>query len=94
MTVTKRHGAEIVFVESPKGGSWSGRLVNPDAQDRTNDKRARYVAVIRETEQGRFETTTQGWHTSSRRYASWDSLNQAQENLSKWARRRFYVEAP
>ena len=91
--------AEMVFTEWPAGGAWSGRLLNPNAIDErtgepatTPSGRRLYVANIHESTDGFFDYMTQGAHPGSRRYGSAQTLTDAQQALSNWAKRRFYIK--
>lgn len=102
-----RRRAELVFIESPRGGHWHGRLLNEEhAVDQETGRRARYVARIDEVPGG-VQTTMQGHHRGGRRYSMFyatddydrlvgrerpDPLTAAQTALRAWARRRFYYE--
>jgi len=92
----KRRGAELVFVESSRGGHWHGRLLARDsAMDRQTGKPARMqAAAIHERRDGTFDIVMQGGHRSGRRYSWAPTLDAAQRALIAWARRRFYVVEP
>lgn len=70
----RKQRAELVFIESAKGGRWTGRLMNEaEAIDQVTGKAAkgRYIATITENEDGSFSTVTQGAHRGSRRHGTY-----------------------
>ncbi len=87
--------AQIVFVESDRGGSWKGRLLRPsscvDTQNYNRPVRGTPRFDIEEGQDSRFYVTMQGGPKGSRRYVTYDSLTEAQKHGIRWAARRFRV---
>lgn len=94
----RRHAAELVWIESARGGSWDGHLLGArEAIDRHTGQSARYWATIRTvTYDGvpTYRLTTRGDHPSSTRYRTFYNLTEAQMAGMRWAARRFYIEVP
>ncbi len=94
-TATRKHGAELVFLETLDGRHWHGRLLT-HAMDRQTGKQANIrAASIHERTDGHtgYDYVMQGGHRGGRRYGYAETLADAQAALIAWARRRFYVEA-
>jgi len=89
-----RHGAELVWIEHPRGDRWDGTLLTNRARDKWTGYQANYRAVILATgeEPWRYQLTTRGAHSGGTRHRVFADLSEAQAVGSAWARRRFYVE--
>lgn len=86
--------AQIVFIESDRGRSWSGRLLRPSACiDKATNARVTWTPFfnIKEGKDGRFYVTMQGHSAGGRRYTTFRALTEAQKAGIRWAARRFRV---
>lgn len=90
--MTKRHAAQIVFVQT-REHKWVGRLLNADAIDVHYGKPSGMHCYIVEHDDGRCDLMTQGSQVGSRRYSVHDNVTAAQEAAIRWCGRRFKVEA-
>jgi hypothetical protein len=77
-------------------GRWQGLLLQP-AEDRESGRKVRKLPVIRETASGWYEWSTHG--ASGRpgggtRHHSAHTLTEAQDQLTRWAKRRLTSVEP
>ena len=114
MTQQRKTRSELIFIESPHGGRWTGKLLAPSMDEQTGQPAKRYTALIEAADgyygqdapvegtlangwvlrtEYPYMVTTQGPKPGSRRYASYGTLTEAQQHLSRWARGRFYVRS-
>lgn len=91
--------ADIVFKEDSRGGSWKGRLLNPDntIDLEQGGKRVSERSLplpfwnIIENEDGSADSTFQGGNKNSRRHVWHKTVSEAQRAAVAWAGRRFRV---
>ena len=93
-----RTRAQIIFTQDTSDFfkmKWKGRLLNPDhAMDEQTKRPVTDTPRfdITEVKKGQYDVVMQGGSIHGRRYATYPSLNKAQEAGVKWAKRRFYID--
>jgi hypothetical protein len=89
--------AQLVFIESDRGHSWTGKLLTiRGVIDRETGKpiKKQPIFLIEENPKtGRCMVMMQGASSGGRRYAHHPSVSEAQRAGVRWAARRFRVEA-
>lgn len=97
MTTCDTHPAQIVFTESDRGHSWTGRLLRRSACIDTERHGqpvtwTPYFDITEDTDTGRCAVVMNGGSTPhSRRYANYPNVTAAQNAGIRWAGRRFRV---
>lgn len=85
---------QITFVEDDRGGKWYGRLMNRQQAidvETGGLVRGKPFYNITQAAEDRFVVVMQGGSRHGRRYATHNSLTEAQEAGIRWAGRRFRI---